>query len=338
VADEIDLRDRPEGAGGADERGRDATAPQEIPAEGWKDIATRVRAEAKQDDVTLLAAGIAFFWLLALFPALAALVSIYGLVADPSDVARHVDDLASTMPEEARQLLTEQLDTVTSSSNAGLSLGVAAGILVALWSTSAAVKHLMVALSIAYDEEETRGAVRLRAVAAGLTLLAIAVIGGSVFLLTGLPRVADSIAGDAGRWVAAVARWPVLVALMMVALAVLYRVGPDRDDPRWRWVTPGAVIATIAWVIGSIAFSVYVSNFGSYNETYGTMAAVVVTMLWLYLTALCAIVGAEINAEIEHQTARDTTVGPDRPLGARDAEMADTVGAPREAVRTRGPR
>jgi membrane protein len=319
-----------------DERGRDADAPHEIPARGWKDIAIRVKDEARDDDVSLLGAGVAFFAVLSLAPALAAFVSIYGLVVSPDDIVNQVEDLSSTMPTEAKDLLIEQLEQVARSNGAGLGLGAAVGLALALWSASAAVKHLISAVGLAYDEQNERGFVRTRLLAIGLTLAGIAFMTVAVFLLTGLPAVADDLAGGVGRTLAAWGRWPLLAGLMLLALAIVYRVAPDRDDPRWRWVTWGAGVATVAWLVACAAFSLYASRFGSYNETYGAMASVVVLMLWLYLTAVCVILGAEINAEMEHQTARDSTVGPPKPLGARSAHMADTVGRPADADASTG--
>jgi membrane protein len=281
--------------------------------------------------VSLLGAGVAFFAVLSLAPALAAFVSIYGLVVSPEDIVNQVEDLSSTMPTEAKDLLVEQLEQVARANGAGLGLGAALGLALALWSASAAVKHLMSAVGLAYDEQNERGFVRTRLLAIALTLAGIVFMTVAVFVLTGLPGVADDVAGEVGRVVASWGRWPLLAGLMLLALAVVYRVAPDRDDPRWRWVTWGAGAATVAWLVACAAFSFYASRFGSYNETYGAMASVVVLMLWLYLTAVCVILGAEINAEMEHQTARDSTVGPPKRMGERSAEMADTVGPPADA-------
>lgn len=310
----------------ADERGRDAEAPTEIPARGWLAVAKRVKLEARRDNLTLVSAGIAFYALLSLAPALAAIVSVYGLVSDPADVTRQINDVAGTMPAEARQILTDQLTAVAGASGASLGFGVVFGILVALWGASSAINQLLVALSLVNDEEETRGPVKLRVTALALTLGAIAFLVVVVLLIAALPAwLSNSPIGDGAATAVSIARWPVLLVLMLAALSFLYQVGPDRDRPRFRWVTPGAVIATVIWLVASAAFSFYASRFGSYNETYGAMGAVVVLMLFLYLTSLCVLLGAEINAELEHQTARDSTVGPERPLGERGAYVADTV-------------
>jgi len=310
------------------DRGRSAERPREIPAAGWRDVALRVKAEAKADNLSLLAGGVAFFAMLSLVPALVAVVSIYGLVADPADIERQVRDLTRALPAEARDLITQQLRDVVRSSETGLGLGAIAGALVALWGASSAVKHLISAINTTYDEDETRGFVRLRGLSILLALGAAVFVVVAVGLIAVLPAaLSDTGLGDAARSVLNVVRWPLLFVAMIVALAVVYRFGPDRDNPRWRWVSWGAVVAAVAWVAASIGFAVYTANFGRYNETYGSLGAVVVLLLWLYLSALLVLLGSEINAEIEHQTARDTTVGAERPLGARGARMADEVGA-----------
>jgi membrane protein len=309
-------------------RGRQADAPQQIPAKGWKDVAVRVKQEARQDNVTLVAAGIAFYGLLALAPALAATVSIYGLVATPEEIPRQMDRLFTAMPAEAKQLITEQLNQVVSTSGTAKGIGVVLGIAVALWSASAATKNLIVALSAMYDEDEDRGFLKLRLRALALTVGAIAFLLVTVLLLAVAPGWLGDVGGSAMSTVVAVLRWPVLIVLMMAALAVLYRVAPNRDEPRWRWTSWGAALATVVWIVASLGFSFYSSNFGNYSKTYGSMAVVVVTMLWLWITALCVLLGAEVNAELERQTAKDSTKGAERPRGQRDAVAADTVGAP----------
>jgi membrane protein len=313
----------------ADDHGRDADRPSEIPTRGWLDIARRVKAEAKDDNLSLLAGGVAFFSMLSLVPALVALVSLYGLFADPSDVERQARDLTKALPAEARDLIVQQLRNVVDSSNASLSLAAIGGLVLALWSASAAVKHLIEAVNVTYGEKETRGFVKLR----GLSLLLA--IGGTLFLVGAVALIAivPAAIGDSGlasslRTVVNVLRWPLLVLGMLIAVAVVYRLGPDRDDPKVRWVSWGALTATVGWILASVLFSVYAANFGKYNETYGSLGAVIVLMLWLYLSALLVLIGSEINAEMEHQTAKDSTVGPERPLGERGARMADEVAAP----------
>jgi membrane protein len=311
-----------------DSHGRRAEAPGEIPPRGWKDIAVRVKDEAKRDNLTLVAAGMAFYGLLATAPALAAVVALYGLVSTPEDVQRHMDSVSTALPAEARQLLDEQLRQVVSASGSAKGISLVLGVALALWSTSAAMKHLMEALSSMYDEEEERGFVMLRLEALLLTVGAIAFVLLALGLLALVPTVAETVGQDTLSTAVEIARWPALLVLMMVALSVLYRLGPDRDQPKWRWVSWGAVIGTVIWIVASLGFSLYTSTFGNYSKTYGSMAVVIVTMLWLWLTALSILLGAEINAELERQTHRDSTRGPEAPKGRRRAYAADTVGAP----------
>jgi membrane protein len=310
-----------------DRRGRRAARPTEVPARGWKDVAVRVKAQMKTDDVPLLAAGVSFFALLALVPALAALVSLYGLVADPADIERNIEDVLAAAPQEVRDLVTSQLQSIVDSSSSGLKVGAIVGLLVALWSASSGVKHLIGAVNLAYDEEETRGFVKLRGLSLIMTVAGIAVMALAVAGLVVLPHALD----DEGtvalvRALLLVLRWPVFAVLGLVGLALIYRYAPDRDAPQWRWVSPGAVFAVVVWVIASVLFSLYTANFGQYNETYGALGAVVVVMLWLYITAYVVITGAEINAELERQTAMDTTTGRRRRMGERNAYAADTLG------------
>jgi membrane protein len=304
-----------------------ASRPSAIPARGWRDVALRVKREIKQDDVPLLAAGVAFFALLALVPALVALVSVYGLVADPADIQRNVEDVLAAAPTEVRDLVQSQLSSIVDSSPQGLRLGALAGLVVALWSASSGMKHLIAAVNRAYDEDETRGFVRLR----GLSL--ILTIGAMVGLLVALYAlvVAPNSISDEGsmgllRTTLLIVRWPLLAIAAMVGLAVIYRYAPDRAEPRWNWVSIGAVFATLVWLAASVGFSIYSANFGRYNETYGALGAVVVTMLWLYISAYAAVAGAELNAEMERQTVRDTTTGRPEAMGRREAYAADTLG------------
>ena len=319
---------------GAVGRGRDADSPTEIPPRGWKDIFTRVKVEAKDDDVTLMAAGVAFYSLLAMVPGLVALISVYGLVATPSDVSRQITSTLSAAPREVRNLVTAQLESIVSAAGGTAVLGVIIGTLIALWSASSGVGHLMDAVNRAYDEEETRGFVRLKLIALALTIGAIVFIVIAFAVIALLPSLlAKTGLGTAGRVLVGLLRWILLMAGMTVGLSVVYRYGPDRKDARWEWVSVGAVVASVMWIVGSILFSVYTANFAKYNETYGSLGAVVVLLLWLDLTALAVILGAEINCEVERQTAKDSTDDPPEPMGSRNAVAADTVGATAEQVK-----
>jgi membrane protein len=260
-------------------------------------------------------------------PALVAMVSLYGLFADPSQIERQVHDLLGAAPAEVRQLVQTQLQDITSGSDRGIGVGIVVGIVAALWSASSGMKHLIGAINRAYGEREGRGFVRLQAVSLGLTLGAITFLVAAFSVVALLPAaLASTGLGGPLRAVLGIARFPLLGLALILGLGFLYRFGPDRDQPKWRWVSVGAVTAAVLWIVGSILFSLYAANFGKYNQTYGSLATVVVVMLWLYLTAYVVVLGAELNAELEHQTAKDSTVGNPERLGRRGAVMADEVG------------
>lgn len=317
-------------------RGRLADKPSEVPAQGLRDVLARVRSEAKVDHVPLLSAGVAFYALLAMVPAIVAVVSIYGLVADPEQVRAQMIDVLRTAPREVRELISAQLESIASSSSASTLVAVIIGIIAALWSASAGIGHLIDALNVAYDETETRGVVRRKATALLFTVCAIVFVVVAIGVIGFLPAlVAKTNLGAPGRFAIGIVRWLVLLAGLLAGLAVLYRYGPDRDEPRWRWTSPGAAVAGTLWLIGSLLFSLYTANFAKYNDTYGSLGAVVVLMLWLFVTSLSVIIGAEVNAEMERQTVKDTTHGRPAALGRRNAYAADTLGESAEAVTSR---
>jgi membrane protein len=307
-----------------DDRGRGADTPQEIPAKGWKDIAKRTGKEVKADQVPLLAAGVAFYVLLALFPAIIAGVSIYGLVADPQTVRDQINQLAKTLSPETATLIGQQIQQVTSGAGGALGVATVIGILTALWSASSGMKALITGVNLAYDEPEGRKFVKLRGLSILMTVAAMVLLAVALALIVGFPAVPDSWP-TVLQWAAAILRFVLLAVLLLAGLAALYRYAPDRDKPKWSWSSPGSVVATVLWVLASVGFSIYVNAFGNYNKTYGALAGVIILMFWLYLTAFVVLVGAELNAEMELQTAKDTTAGPEQPLGDRDAHAADHV-------------
>ncbi|HEX3214333.1 MAG TPA: YihY/virulence factor BrkB family protein [Actinomycetota bacterium] len=306
------------------DHGRGADTPQEIPAKGWKDIAKRTLKEVKQDQVTLLGAGVAFYSLLALFPAAIAGISIYGLVADPATVQNQINELTEMLSPSTADLIGEQLKQVTSGAGGALGVATVIGILTALWSASSGMKAMITGVNLAYDETEGRKFVKLRGLSIVLTLGAMVLMAVALTLIVGFPALADSWP-TALRWTVGILRWFLLAALLVAALAVLYRFAPDRDEPKWTWVSWGSGIATLLWILASIGFSIYANSFGNYNKTYGALAGVIILMFWLYLTAVIVLVGAELNTEMELQTAKDTTAGPTKPMGERDAHAADHV-------------
>jgi membrane protein len=310
-------------------RGRRAEQPQELPKEGWLDILSRTGARISSDNITIVAAGVAFYAFVALVPALAALIGIYGLISDPSQVGQQITAFAKILPHEVLPLLEQQLRRITSNTHAA-SLSTIIGLVIALYSSASATKALIQGLNIAYGEREKRGFIKLNLVALVLTFGAIIGALCAVALVAVIPAVLHTLSFGSGidailNW----ARWPILIGGFVIALAVLYRYAPSREDAKWSWVSWGATVAALLWVAGSGLFSLYVSKFGSYDKTYGSLAAIVVFLMWMYLSALVVLLGAELNFEMERQTVKDTTVGPPEPLGQRGARSADTVGPAR---------
>jgi membrane protein len=309
--------------------GKDAEKPTEIPPRGWWQVVRRAFKESSADNVPILAAGVAFFAFLAIFPAMIAAITLYGIFADPETVAAQVRDLSAALPEQAQPILADQLQSVASASGGALGIGLVVSVLAAVWSASSGTGNLLKAINIAYDEDESRGFLKVRGIALALTLGAIVFLLLTLALVAVVPVVLNVLPlGQVGTILAQVLRWVLLVALVVAALAVTYRIAPDRDQPRFSWVTTGSLVATVLWIIGSVAFSLYVNNFGSYNKTYGAIAGVVVLMLWLYLTSYIVLLGAEINAESERQTRADTTRGASAPMGERGAAAADELARP----------
>jgi membrane protein len=284
--------------------------------------------EVRDDNVSTIAASVAFYAMLAVVPAIIAVISVYGLVADPRDVRDQIESFTRALPEDASRLITNQLDSITRQSGNGLGVGVVLGIGAALWTAAGGVGALIKGLNLVYDETESRKFLRLRALALMLTLGGV----GAVIVMLGLivaapPLVRRLTDSDVASSVLVVLRWPLLAVLIVVGLAVLYRFAPNRRRAKWRWVSWGAVVAAAVWLLASLGFSIYVERMGNYNETYGSLGAVIILMLWLYLSAFAVLLGAEVNAEMERQTAEDTTAGHERPMGERDAHAADTLGA-----------
>ena len=305
--------------------GGKAGRPTEIPARGWLQVAKRGWKEAKADQVPLLAAGVAFYAFLSIFPALIALVSIYGLFADPATIANQLNSMTAALPDEARQIITDQV-TAQASRRTALGVGLIISVAIALWSASAGINNLLTAINVAYDEEEKRGFVKKRLMSLGLTLAAIVFMVIIIGLVAVLPPLLQAVFGTGAlSWILQIIGWLIMVVLVAVALAILYRLGPDRDAPRMNWVSVGALVATFIWLVASIGFSVYTATFGNYAKTYGVFAGIVVLLFWLWISMYAVLLGAEINAESEQQTIEDTTKCEEQPLGERGAIKADSV-------------
>jgi len=311
-------------------RGRNAAAPVHIPWRGWKDILVRSYHDVLNDRLMALAAGVVFYSLVALFPAIAAGVSSYALFSDAGTIANHLSLAADIVPSSTLDIMRDEITRIAGKSDGRLTFGFLLGLAFALWSANAAMKAIFDALNIIYDEEDKRGLIRLNvislfftfcAIGAGLLVIGAVVIFPLVLAAFGWSSFDEPIIG--------ILRWPLMFVLMIVGLATLYRYGPSRRLARWRWISVGSVFAALAWLAVSSLFSWYLANFANYNATYGALGAVVGLMMWMWLCIIVVLVGAVLNSEIEHQTAHDTTVGPPKPLGTRGAVMADTVGAAR---------
>jgi membrane protein len=308
-------------------RGRSADAPTEIPARGWKDILWRTYEEFNKDRIMSVAAGVTYYALLAVFPAIAALVSIYGLFADPGTIQDHLNTLSGVLPSGALDIIREQVIRIASQGGGTLGFGFIFGLGLSLWSSNAGMKAIFDALNIVYGEEEKRSFIKLNLLSLSFTLGAIAFILIALAGIIVLPIVLNFIGlGSGTEWLVSLARWPILLIGVIFGLSLIYRFGPSRDKADWRWVTPGGIVAAVLWLAVSMVFSWYVANFGSYNETYGSLGAVIGFMTWIWLSTIVVLLGAEINAEMEHQTAKDTTEGTHQPMGTRGARMADTIG------------
>jgi membrane protein len=309
-------------------RGRLAAAPSDIPALGWKDVLHRVYKNIGKDRIVVVAAGITFYSLLAIFPAIAALVALYGLFADPTTIAAHLDSLSGLLPGGALDVIRDQIQRVAAQGSGKLGLTFVAGLAISLWSANAGVKSIFDALNLVYNENEKRGLVHLHFVSMTFTAAAIVFVLIAISAVAIVPAALEYIGlEDATATLIKIVRWPVLLVGTSLMLAILYRYGPSRSRPQWRWITWGSAVAAIAWLAFSILFSWYAASFGTYNATYGSLGAVVGFMVWIWLSTVLILLGAELDAEAEHQTARDTTTGRPKPLGVRGATVADTVGA-----------
>ncbi|MGH1573602.1 YihY/virulence factor BrkB family protein [Methylobacterium sp. P31] len=312
------------------DRGRRASGPTEIPAKGWKDIALRTYHDIGENRLSLIAAGVTFFTLLAIFPAVAALVSCYGLVADASTINDQLASLQGILPQGAIEIIGDQVKRLNENGNTTLGLSLLISVALSVWSANGGVKHVFDALNIVYNEREKRNFLVLNLVSLAFTAGALLFLVLALAAIVVLPVVLNYVGLGTGAWWLTWLRWPALLLAVLLGLALLYRYGPSRDAPRWRWVTPGGALAAVLWLVASALFSWYVAHFGSYNKTYGSLGAAIGFMTWIWLSTMIVLAGAQVNAEMEHQTAEDTTVGKPQPLGARRARMADTVGAAAE--------
>ncbi|MGP4692098.1 YihY/virulence factor BrkB family protein [Agrobacterium cavarae] len=309
------------------DRGRDAKAPQDIPAKGLRDVFWRVVKAIMADRVTLIAAGVTYFMLLSLFPALGALVALYGFVADPTAIMAHIGFLAGVFPPGSFDLIMNQLTSLTQQATSTRSLAFFGGLLVAIWSANSGMKALFDAMNVAYQEDEKRSLVRLNLLSLGFTFCALVVAIILIAAIGVLPAVLKYLwLDDWQEFLARLARWPFIILVFGCGISMIYRYGPSREEAKIKWLSWGVVFSTVLWLVASVLFSFYLENFANYNATYGTLGALVGLMVWVWISVVILIVGAEINAELEHQTRKDSTTGSPKPMGERGAYVADTVG------------
>lgn len=308
-------------------RGRTADSPAEIPAAGWKDILWRTYEQINEDRLLAVAAGVVFYGLLALFPAITALVSSYALFADPSTINNHLAALSGMLPAGTYSIIEDQVKRVLAKGDVKLGLAFAVSLALAAWSANGGMKAIIDALNVVYDEKEARGFIKLNAVSLTFTVCALLAILCAIGLVVAAPIILNAVGlGGISEQILTYGRWPALAMMIMLGLAILYRFGPSRRSPKWKWISIGGVLATVAWLAGSAALSYYLANFAGYDATYGSLGAAIGLMMWMWMSTIVILFGAELNSEIEHQTVRDSTDGVPRPLGTRDAHVADSVG------------
>lgn len=304
--------------------GYNAASPGAIPKKGWKHLLLRLKDRIGADNVSIVSAGVAFYFFLALFPAMAALFSIYGLVVEPAEVEQQLEQAADVLPAEAHEIISGILTQTAGKSSEALSLSLIISILLSLWSANKATAAVFVGINIAYHERDERNfflktgltlLFTLGAIITGIVAVAFVIAFPALIDKLGLPSLLQN-----GL---ALLRWVFLAGIVFFAFVLLYKFAPHRATPKLKWVNPGAIFATVVWMAGSLLFTLYINNFGDYDKTYGSIAAIIILMLWFYLTGFIILLGAELNSEIEHQTSTDTTVGYVKPVGERGAHFAD---------------
>ncbi|MDB5524747.1 MAG: ribonuclease [Rhizobium sp.] len=319
--------DNDSGKRGHDERGRHADTPTAIPPKGLRDVFWRVVSEVIEDRVSLIAAGVTYYLLFASFPALGVLVALYGFMADPSTIATEINFLSSILPPGALDIVLAQLTTLTAQKTSTLSFAFVTSFLIALWSANNGIKALFDAMNIAYGETEKRSIIKLNLMSLAFTAAGLLVAAAVIFAIGIVPAALAYLRLE--NWIetlAAWARWPIILIFIGTGIVMIYRYGPSRENARLRWISWGAAFSTLIWLLASMLFSFYLANFADYNATYGTLGALIGFMVWIWISVIIVIVGAEINAELEHQTMCDSTTGPPVPMGDRGAVMADTLG------------
>jgi membrane protein len=287
----------------------------------------RIYQNVSDHRIAAIAAGVTFYALLAIFPGIAALVALYGLFADPSTISKHLTGLSSFLPGGAIDVIGGQLQRLTEQGNTKLGFTFLLSLAISIWSANVGMKALFDAVNIVYGEREKRSFIKLNAVSLAFTCGVLLFMLLALVALVVLPLIADYLGlADAAQWGVALGKWPVLLLAIALAVAMMYRYGPSRETAQWRWLTWGSAFAAIGWVVVSILFSWYAAHFGTYNKTYGSLGAVIAFMSWMWLSSIVILLGAELDAVMEHHTLCDTTRSPSASKRVREAHMAGAVG------------
>lgn len=317
-------------------RGRNAEEPSEIPAKGWKDTLVRVKKEITDDRLSILAASMSYYALLASVPALTSFVLLYAWFSNPADINRNIAELARFIPADAQKIISEQLTSLASNAPTTLGLSAIGTLLFSLWSASKGSAAILEAMNVIYGEKECRGFVKRTSMALAFTLLGTILCLVAIVVVVGLPAITGMFNfGTLFETLSNGLGWILLLGIFSVYLSCVYRFGPCREKAKWKWVSAGSIIASILWALTSLLFTWYAANFGNFNKTYGSLGAVVVMMTWFYLSSFIILLGGEINSELEHQTKKDSTTGAPKPMGARGALMADTIEPTAEQLKRR---
>ncbi len=308
----------------ASKRSVNAHSIIDMPMHSWWHIIKRISVKMQQHNLPLIAAGVAFYLLLAIFPLLGALISLYGLMVSPAELQDHMQLLIDVVPSQSRYIIEEQLENLTQKSSSTLSWGFLLSLILSLWSSSKGANALITACNITYSESHGRGFLRGLLARFTCTISIILTIIVALAFITVVPKwiswaTGDLLSARQAGWIT----WPIMLLLFNASLSALYRYGPHREPAQWRWVTPGSVFATVLWIAASYGFSLYLSEFATYNKTYGSVGGIIILLMWLYLSAYIILLGAETNSAIELQTSKDSTVGDDKPKGERGAFVAD---------------
>jgi membrane protein len=285
-------------------RGHGAAAPTDVPPDGWGDVLLRVFHGISEDRITTISGGVTFFVLLALFPGLAGLISLYGLFADSGTIGQHLSSLEGIMPEGGMQIVRDQLEQLTSQPAQKLGFATATSLALSLWSANGGVKAMFEGLNAVYEEYEKRSFIKLNAISLALTFGILAFAITSLLTITIVPNLLSFLGLSGTSDIVGYARWPVLLFVAALMIAVIYRFGPSRDQPQWRWISPGSIFAALTWIVASLMFSWYTTHFGSYNKTYGSLGAAIGFMTWIWISTMVILIGAKINAELEQQPAK----------------------------------